>query len=338
MTAEWLGVGAAPGEITYGSFLIDGVDIPLVLAAGRADGPLLVLHCAQHPTEYSGSAMIAALLRELDLTALRGTVAVLPICNIPFIVRTRQADAYERQAESIRAAEGTPRTNINRCWPGVEGGTWNEQLTHAVSRGLFAGADAVLDYHSCRTCDPNFTSYVAPSPESRALALAFGTVAVDEAPVEGHFPGQLHRRVPIDVGTPAILIEMAPTSRRVQWHRVQEAKRGALNVMKHLGMLDGEPVRPPLQVVFHRGSEQINLAAGQMGFACFHQPEVNAVKEGDLIAEVRSLNDFSVVESHTAPCDSGLASCGVAESHLILPGEELATLQPGAEIIRNRDH
>ena len=335
MAATRLGVEARPGEIVYGSFPVDGVDIPLVLAAGRSDGPTLVIHCAQHATEYSGSAMIGPLLRELDLASLRGTLAMVPLCNIPFIVRTRQPDAYAAQADSLEPAAGTPRTNINRCWPGVAGGTWNERLTHRLSRGLFAGADAVLDYHSCRQCDPNFASYVATSPASRAVALAFGTGAVDEAPAEGHFPGQLHRRVPIELGTPAILIEMSPTSRTVQWHRVREALRGATNVMKHLGMLAGEPVRPPLQVVFHRGSEQVTLAAGQMGFACFHRPEVDAVRAGDLIAEVRSLVDFSVLESHVAPCDGGLASCGAAESQLVLPGEELATLQPGAEIIRN---
>ena len=336
MTVELLGVKAVRREIVHGSIQVDGVHIPLVLAAGKEEGPLLAVHCAQHATEYSGSAMIGPLLRGLDLAAVRGTLAIVPLCNIPFIVRTRLADAYPAQAASLKPAEGTPRTNINRCWPGVEGGTWNEQLTYRLSHGLFAEADAVLDYHSCRTCDPNFTAYVASSGPSREIALAFGVGAIDEAPVEGHFPGQLHRRVPIELGTPAILIEMSPTSRKVQWHRVQEAKCGALNVMRHLGMLDGEPVLPPLQVVFHRGSEQIILTAGQLGFACLHQPEVNAVKEGDLIAEVRSLKDFSVLESHTAPCDGGLASCGVAESHLVLPGEELATLQPGAEIIYNK--
>jgi len=335
MAAEFLGVRAEAGETVYGSFDVDGVPIPLVLAAGAAGGPTLVVHCAQHATEYSGSSMVGLLLRELDLSALRGTVAIVPLCNIPFIVRTRLAEAYPSQAASLRAADGTPRTNINRCWPGVAGGTWNEQLADRLSRGLFAGADTVLDYHSCRTCDPNFTGYVSTSPASREVALAFGFAAIDETAAEGHFPGQLHRRIPIELGVPAILIEMAPTSLKVQHHRVVEAACGATNVMKHLGMLAGEPVRAPVQVVFHRGSEQVNLRAGQLGFACFYRPEVDAVSKGDLIAEVRSLRDFSVLETHVAPCDGGLGSCGVAESQLVLPGEELATLQPGAEIIRN---
>lgn len=335
MNLEFLGINAVAGQPVYGSFIVDDVPIPLVLAAGARPGPTLVIHCAQHPTEYSGSAMIGPLLKDLDLAALRGTVAIVPLCNVPFILRTRIPGCYPRQADSIKSAEGTPRNNINRCWPGRADGTWNDQLAHALSHGLFARADAVLDYHSCRTCDPNFTSYVASSAPSRALALAFGTEAVDEAPVEGHFPGQLHRRVPIEIGTPAILIEMAPTSLRVQWRTVQESLRGATNIMKHLGMLSGKPVLPRRQVVFHRGSEQVSFHARETGFVCFHHPEVDVVKKGDLIAEVRSLKDFSVIETHVAQCDGGLASCGAVESHLVLQGEELATLQPGAEIICN---
>ncbi|MFO7898838.1 MAG: succinylglutamate desuccinylase/aspartoacylase family protein [Planctomycetota bacterium] len=335
MRSDLLGVRPVPGEVVYKSFEIDEVSIPLVVASGEADGPLLVVHCAQHATEYSGSAMVATLLRGLDLSAVAGTLAVVPLSNIPFIVRTRVPEAYPRQAASLAAAEGTPRTNINRCWPGVEGGTWNERLTYALAHGLFAEADAVLDFHSCRMCDPNFTGYVVSSPPSREIALAFGFEAIDETPEEGHFPGQLHRRVPIELGTPAILIEMAPTGRVVQRHRVLDARRGVLNVMKHLGMLDGEPELPPTQIVFHRTSEQVEFRAGRIGFASFHQPEVAAVKEGDLVAEVRSLEDFSVLEAHTAPCDGGLASCGAAASQVILPGEELGTLQPGAEIIRH---
>lgn len=335
MSSDILGLSPVSGEVVYGSFEVNKVPIPLVLARGRRDGPLLVVHCAQHATEYSGSAMIATLLRELDLSAMAGTLAVVPLANIPFILRTRVPDAYPAQAGSLASAEGTPRTNINRCWPGVEDGTWNERLTYTLSHGLFEQADAVLDFHSCRMCDPNFTGYVSTSPASREIAIAFGFETVDETEEEGHFSGQLHRRVPIELGTPAILVEMSPTSKVVQRHRVLDARRGVLNIMKHLGMLEGELELPDTQIVFHRMTSKIGFRASQIGFASFHQPEVAAVEEGDLIVEIRSLEDFSVLEAHTAPTSGGLASCGAPTSHVVLPGEDLGTLEPTAEIIRN---
>jgi predicted deacylase len=145
----------------------------------------------------------------------------------------------------------------------------------------------------------------------------------------------MYRRLPIEFDAPAILIEMAPTSFRTQFAKMQRARRAALNVMRHLGMIEGEPELPARQVVFHRLSEQHELTAGVMGFACFYKGEVDAVDEGELICEVRSLKDFSVLERHEAPCAGGLASVGPVESHIVLPGEQLATLQPGAEIIHN---
>ncbi len=330
-----VGTIAVAGSVVHGSLELDGVRIPIILVAGRQDGPVLVVHCAQHQTEYSGSAMIGQLLRELDLETMRGVLVILPLANVPQILRTRLPEKYQRQIDSIKPALGTPRSNINRVWCGVKDGTWVERLAWLLSHEVFARADGVIDFHSCRICDPNFASYVVSSQPSRQLALAFGFEAVDEVPEEGYFPGQLHQRVPIELGVPAILVEMSPTSARVSWEAMQQARRGVLNVMKHLGMLAGTPELPARQVVFHRTSEQTNFTAGQLGFAVTYCRPGQLVRKGDLIAEVRSFEDFTVLESHVAPCDGGLASCGPATSHVVLPGEELATLQPGVEEIEN---
>ncbi len=334
--SSYLGVEATPGQIVYGSFPVDNVHVPLIVAAGESDGPTLVVHCAQHATEYSGSAMIGQLLDGLDLAAQRGTLVILPLCNMVYVTRTRLPEAYARQDATNGPLKGTVQENINRCWPGrADSDTWNDRLTHLLTTQLFAPADAVLDYHSCRMCDPHFTAYVKGDAAARELALAFGFEAIDEAPPVGHFPGQLHRDGAAASGTPTILIEMGPTGLKTKWRDRLDALRGAHNAMKHLGMIDGQPERPPRQVVFHRLSEQYTLTAGQMGFATFCRPEVDAVKAGDVIVQIRSLRDFSVLEEHRAPCDGGLASCGPVESHLVLPGEELATIQPGAEVIAN---
>jgi predicted deacylase len=335
MGVDFMGVKPAAGRIIHDSLKLDGVHIPIVLAAGAADGRALVVHCAQHQTEYSGSAMIGQLLAGLDLAAVRGLLVVLPLVNVPLILRTRLPQTFPAQAESNKANQGTVRSNINRVWPGVKDGTWNERLAWTLSHEVFVKADAVLDFHSCRLCDACFSSYVVSSRPSREIALAFGLEMVDETPEEGYFPGQLHSRVPIELGVPAILVEMSPTSGQVSWAAMQQARRGVLNVMKHLGMLAGAPELPPRQVVFHRAVEKVMFSAGQIGFAVTYCRPGQVVRQGDLVAEVRSFKDFSVLEPHRAPCDGALASCGPHPSHVVLPGEELATMEPGAEIIDN---
>jgi predicted deacylase len=328
-------VQAVPGQVVYGSLVLDGVRIPLVLAAGADDGPKLAIHCAQHQTEYSGSAMVGPLLADLDLSQVRGTLAIVPLCDIAAIVRTRLPDAYERQYGPMAALRGQLRHNINRTWCGVADGTWVERLSYLVAHEVFAGAAGVLDFHSCRLADPDFTAYLEGHEPSRRLALAFGLKAVDTCPVKGHFSGQCHRQVPAELDVPAILIEMSPTSKLVPWSQIQIARRGVLNVMRHLGMLDGEPELPPVQVVFQRLVPKTVFRSSHLGFAVRYHDEVAVVKAGERVAEVRSLEDFRVLETHRAPADGALASCGPTESCIVLPDEELATFQADPEIIRN---
>ncbi len=338
MPRSFLGVRSSPGRVVHGSFRVDGVHIPLIVAAGRSDGPTLVIHCAQHASEYSGSAMIPHLLAGLDVPAMKGTLLVVPLCNIPTITRLRLPQLYQRQIDSLKPDAGGVRENINRCWPGKPDGTWNDRLTYVLAHELFATADAVLDYHSCRTCDPNFTSYQHGHAASRDLALAFGFAVIDEAPDEGFFPGQCHRRVPLEIGTPTILVEMSPTNERVQMGSVAEALRGATNALKYLGIVKGKPALPPQQVIFHRGTETAALRAGQIGFGVglLDPSGGHVVKKGQPLAELRSLKDFSVLERLTAPFAGGLGSCGPATHHVTLPGEELATVQKNVEVVRNR--
>lgn len=336
MSKSFLGVRSSPGKVIYGSFVVDNVHIPLVVAAGKKPGPTLCIHCAQHGQEYSGSAMIGPLLAELDLSTLAGTLLVVPLCHIPHITRSRVPDAYQRIVANWSEGELAPSVNINRRWPGKPDGDFNDHLAHRLAHGLFAEADAVLDYHSCRLCDPDFTSYQHGHEASRKLALAFGFEVIDEAPDEGHFPGQCHREVPRQIGTPAILVEMSPTAGQTNWHAIAEAKRGAINALRHMGMVAGRPVLPDVQVVFHRGGEGACMRAGQIGFAMTYRKAGSIVQKGELLAEVRSLKDFSVLERHVAPFAGGVGSAGPATHHVVLPGEELCTIQTGVEVIRNK--
>ena len=336
MSKSFLGVKASAGKVVYGSFTVGNVHIPLVVAAGRADdGPTLVIHCAQHATEYSGSAMIGPLLAGLDLAAMCGTLVVVPLCHAPQIARLRLPELYQPIADELKPLEGTLAANINRCWPGKADGHFNDRLTYTLSHELFAQADAVLDYHSCRLCDPNFTSYQHGHQGSRELALAFGFDVIDEAPDEGHFPGQCHREVPRQIGTPAILVEMSPSANQTNWQVICEAKRGALNALRHLGMVKGKLDLPARQVIYHRGAETACLRASQIGFGVtYHRPGA-LVRKGELVAEVRSLKDFSVLERLTAPFDGGAGSCGPEKHHVVLPGEELASVQKDVEVVKN---
>ena len=328
-------VSAKPGQIVYGSLNMDNVPIPIILVCGKAEGEKLVIQCAQHDAEFGGSAMIGSLLAKLDPETMRGQIIILPLCNIPGILRDRTPDAYDKQYAEIETLKGTDGYNINRTWPGKQNGTFLERFTYMLANEVFTNASAILDYHSCRICDPNFTEFLEGHTKSRELAKAFGITSLNEAS-ETSAPGQCHIEIAKALDLPTILIEMAPTARTIQWSSIQIAEKGAFNIMKHLDMIDGDPEVPATQIVFHRNAKNHSFTASKEGFVTRYRDEAELVNKGDLIAEIRSLEDFSVLESFTAPSDGGAANTGGPTiSNLIFPGEDIASFQENVEVIQN---
>jgi len=326
---------AEPGKIVYGRLCVDAVQIPLILAAGKKDGPTLVLHCAQHRTEYAGSTAVPRLLSGLDLAALRGTVVALPLVDVPAIYATRLREAYAEQAKDMAQYAHQLRQNINRVWPGDASGSWVDRLAHTISEEVFAKADAVLDFHSARLCDHPFTSYAAEHAPSREIAFAFGLRVVDETGFDVPPAGQVHKAIPLHYQVPAILIETSPASSVVHESSVEAMHRGMLNVMKHLGMLAGKPELPAEQILFRR-SDAVHIFRSQhVGFFVWHRGPGSIVQKGDLIGEVRDISTFNVLQECVAPFDGGLPSVGPDQSQVVMPGEQLATLKRVVEIRRN---
>ena len=65
--------------------LPDGNDLwlPVLAAAGQADGPTLAVLAGVHGDEYEGVRAIPQIFRALDLAQLRGRLIMVPVCNIP---------------------------------------------------------------------------------------------------------------------------------------------------------------------------------------------------------------------------------------------------------------
>ena len=327
---------AVEGKIVYGQLWVDSVQIPLVLAAGKRDGPTLVLHCAQHRTEYAGSTAVARLLEGLDPTQLRGTVVALPLVDVPAIYATRLSEAHVEQKQQMAEYAGQLRANINRVWPGNASGSWVDRLAHAISDQIFAKADAVLDFHSARICDHPFTSYSVEHEPSKQIAFAFGLHLVDETSQTEEPIGQLHKAIPLHYKVAAILVEASPAAPVVEEASVDAMYRGMLNVMRHLGQLPGEPILSDEQILLRRADPVHIFRSQHVGFFTWHRGKGSAVTKGDLIGEVRDIATYQVLQQCTAPFDGALPSVGPDHSQVVMPGEQLATLKRLVELRQNR--
>src|SRR4051794_22096288 len=85
----------------------DGNPLRLTLLAvtGAEAGPTVVVLAGVHGDEYEGMLVIPEVFRRLDPTQMRGTVLMIPVCNVP---------AY------LGALRSSPIDNLNmaRVFPG----------------------------------------------------------------------------------------------------------------------------------------------------------------------------------------------------------------------------
>lgn len=280
-------VSVQPGELATGwiesAFLRDGsrVRIPLIVVHGVEPGPVLWVGSTMHGDEIPGCEVIRRLTRErLNPRTVRGTVIAAPVQNpVAFLTGTRLSEH-----------DGV---NINRVFPGNPKGSLTERIAYDLFHQGAGKAGVVLDIHSNSLGAVCF-SIVRTGGRGRAwdeqweIADAFGiSVAVgpigqlsfDGTPTAGG----LHD-VSLAAGKPALTVEL---SGGFMWEEssVRAGVSGVLNVMKHLGMVDG-PREPQTEVLVLPGrlTERRYLTCNRGGFVRPLKQIGSTVQAGDAIA------------------------------------------------------
>jgi len=86
-----------PGQITtvwiniMQQGLSDWIRVPVIVARGVQDGMVVGITAAVHGNELNGVPCIHQVMREIDVTSLKGTVVAVPCVNTPGYL------AYQRE-------------------------------------------------------------------------------------------------------------------------------------------------------------------------------------------------------------------------------------------------
>lgn len=233
---------ARAGALSHGHIevghMADGAPIrlPVTIATGKKDGPVLWAQGAIHGEEYGGTATLVQLARELDLGALRGTLVVLPVVNpTAFTQRARVA--------------GIDGVNMNRVFPPVPHGSFSWQLGAALAEPMLAHANAVLDLHSGGLGSevPEHMIYFEDGSPESAKSCRFAKNLGSEVVWRGRAPdgyaaaaiGEATR-----AGIPAVLVENGGGQFPIV-QQIARYRRYIDNAMKALGMLRGTPEQHP---------------------------------------------------------------------------------------------
>src|SRR3954447_16903375 len=108
---------------------------PVVTVAGAKPGPLLFVNAGVHGGEYPAIESVIRLGNLLDPQTIAGTVVLMPVLNLP---------AFRTRTPFVCPIDNV---NPNRVFPGSPGGSYSEQMTHALINEFVIHADAYVDLH-----------------------------------------------------------------------------------------------------------------------------------------------------------------------------------------------
>ncbi len=211
------------------------VMIPLTVIA-NGEGPTALLTGGNHGDEYEGPVALQNLALTLEPDMIRGRVIIAPAFNYPAFrsgTRTSMID----------------RGNMNRCFPGRPDGTVTEKIADYFNTVLVPQADVVVDFHSGgKTLDfiPFASAHVLDDKRQQAACVAaveaFNapyTVMMLEIDAVGMFDTAVEEQGKVFVTT-----ELGGGGTATA-RSIAIARKGVSNVLKHAGIMEGEPEIEP---------------------------------------------------------------------------------------------
>jgi N-alpha-acetyl-L-2,4-diaminobutyrate deacetylase len=203
--------------------------IPMTLIA-HGTGPTVLVLGGNHGDEYQGQIAIMKLARAISQEQVHGRLILIPSLNFPAALASTRLSPIDGM-------------NLNRAFPGDAEGSVTSQIAHYLTHELFPIADAVIDIHSGgRSMEfvPCSHMHVVSDPMQRQAMLdamlawntEFCFLYTDIAgtgllPVEAENQGKTVVTTELGGG------EAIPA----HVHRI--AHDGLVNVLRHLGVLDG---------------------------------------------------------------------------------------------------
>lgn len=305
--------GSGPGRHRLGRLVArtaDGAEIrlPVNILRGPRDGPRLVAIAGVHGDEHDGPAALLDICDELDPNDLDGTLVVVPIANPPaFRTNTRW-----------NVADGQ---NLNRIFPGESEGSISHRLARLLVDEVIPGADFVLTIHGWTTgwLTVPYVEYTGgheTTEAARVGAAAFGLSYLEPL---GLLPGRIMSTV-AGMGIPGCEVEIGGEGITLP-ARAEIGRRGVIGLLRHVGMLAGEPATPDDQRDVTRYETRANVGGV---FRRARGIEVGrAIARDDALGTICGLNGEPLGEV-VAPAGGIVASLRHALS--VEPGDLLAVV------------
>ena len=203
-----------------------------IAVIGNGEGPTVIMEGGNHGDEYEGPIIISELVRDLDPATINGRLILMPANNVHAVVAGRRTSPVDG-------------LNFNRTFPGDPMGTITQQIAAFVTDEIFPRGDAFLDLHSGgSSLDIMPSAAIEPSDQpdlhrkNIAASLAFGAPAT--VVISNLGDPRTASATACRSGLVTVASELGGGG-TVSLEGVRIARRGVMNVLRHLDVLDGEP-------------------------------------------------------------------------------------------------
>ena len=224
-----------PGSVIRDYLCVDKTElrVPYILICGEYPGPTALISAGIHNAEYVGIQAAIELSCELEARCLHGNVFILPLAN---------RSGFENRTLSTVFEDGK---NLNRVFPGDPNGTVADRLAHSIFEAFIKNADAYIDLHSGDGYEAliPYAYYLGDAPAEAAARDMISCVDVKYC-VRSRCRTKGAYNLASVRGVPSILIERGQLG-LFSREEVEADKADVRNILRHLGILEGEGSRHP---------------------------------------------------------------------------------------------
>jgi len=213
----------------------NSLSIPIIVQRAKADGPVLLLMGGVHGDETNGVAIVRDIIRKKYHIPKRGTIICIPVFNV-----------FGYLNQSRQFPDGR---DLNRMFPGTANGSLASQFAYKFTREIAPIVDYVLDFHTGGAGRDNFPNIRCVLKNDKTLSLAgiFGAPFIVNS---NYIPKSV--RETVDKMGKTILLFEGGESLKLDQTVISIGVEGALNVMRHLQMHDGDPVVDTAPVIINK--------------------------------------------------------------------------------------
>jgi N-alpha-acetyl-L-2,4-diaminobutyrate deacetylase len=213
-----------------------GTELVPIVSIANGNGPTVLLTAGNHGDEYEGQVALLDIARSLRAEEVQGRVILLPAMHYPACAAGKRLSPIDGR-------------DFNRCFPGDPFGSFAQVLAHFVDSVLLPLCDFQMDLHSGgmgMDILPCAVGHALDDPgmmqRTLDMADAFGapiTMVLREVNAGPTLLASAEQR-----GIVALSSELGGGG-RLHAGNLAITRRGALNVLRHAGVLPGQPESGP---------------------------------------------------------------------------------------------